>query len=88
MAYGKGDVSSNSMNQHKAMAGAGMKGSMGVSAYPGRVADHPDRGMSHEMMPDSSRALGMPGKGMPRQAMPDHAMDKGVKDHFMRGGKA
>lgn len=88
MAYGKGDGSSGSMNQHKAMAGAGMKGSMGVSGYPGRVASHPDMGMSHEMMPDGARGMGMPGKGMPRQGAPDHGIGKGAPDHFMRGGKA
>lgn len=88
MAYGKGGVSSSDLNQHKRLAGAGMKGSMGVSEYPGRTMTHPDIGMKHVAMDDSMRAVTPPGKGMPRQANVDHAIGKGHPDHFQRSGKA
>lgn len=88
MAYGKGGVSSSDLNQHKRLAGAGMKGSMDVSPYPGRTMTHPDIGMKHVAMDDSMRAVTPPGKGMPRQGAPDHGMGKGAKDHFNRGGMA
>lgn len=85
--YGKGSTGSDAMNQHKAMAGAGMKGSFGVTEYPGRVAKHPDIGMSHEAMADSARSPASPGKGFPMMGAPDHGMGKGHPDHFDRGGK-
>lgn len=81
--YGQGDVKSGAMNQHKAMAGAGMSGNFGVMPHPGRTMKHPDIGMSHEPMADSSR---MPPAGS-KQGAPDHAMGKGHGDHFARGGK-
>lgn len=32
--YGKGNVTDNSMNNHKKMAGAGMSGNFGVAPFP------------------------------------------------------
>ena len=81
MAYG-GNVTSTSMNAHKAMAGAGDKGNFGVKAYPGRSQPHPDVGMSHMPMDDGMRSPAH--KGM--QGAPDHG-PMGA-DHFTRAGKA
>jgi len=71
------------MNAHKDMAGAGSKGNFGVGAYPGRTASHPDRGMKHDVLPDSARSAAHNGM----QGAPDHGIGKGVADHFQRGGK-
>lgn len=82
--YGQGDVKSKSMNQHKAMAGAGMSGNFGVMPHPGRTAAHPDLKMTHEPMADSMR---MPAAGK-MQGAPDHGIGKGAPDHFKRDGMA
>lgn len=85
--YGKGSVSSDAMNQHKNMAGAGSKTDFGVGKIPGREAKHPDLMMSHEAMDDSMRSPSVKGKGgMAMQGAPDHGQGMGAKDHFLRGG--
>lgn len=84
MGYG-GKMTSDAMNAHKSMAGAGMKGDFGVGGYPGRTAKHPDVGMSHESMPDSARMAPMKGKMGNMQSAPDHG--SAGMDHFTRGGK-
>lgn len=81
MAYG-GNVTSTSINSHKAMAGAGDKGNFGVKSLHGRTATHPDVGMSHMAMDDGSRSPAH--KGM--QGAPDHGPMG--SDHFTRSGKA
>lgn len=86
--YGKGSSPASGMNAHKAMAGAGMSGNMGVSPYPARSASHPDVNMTHEPMADSFRSAPVKGRGGMMQGAADHGMGKGVKDHFQRGGKA
>ncbi len=80
--YGKGSISSNSVNAHKAMAGAMDKGNFGVKPLAGGVP-HPDVKMGHAPMDDGMR---MKSTGM-GQAAPDHGMGRGMKDHHQRGGK-
>lgn len=87
MAYGKGKVSSDAMNQHRSMAGAGMKGSFGVGPLPQRDKQHPDVGMSHAPLEDAKRGapMGISGKDANMQASPDHGPMG--NDHFVRGAK-
>lgn len=85
MAYGKGLATSDGMNQHKALAGAGSKGSFNVTPYPARNVPHPDVGISTQPLADGSRGAGAPmnHKGVMRQPAPDHG---GMgPDHFGRG---
>ena len=82
-------VSESQLNQHKEMAGAGQKGSFGVTAMPCNPTQHPDVGMSHMPMDDGNRGAG-PGIGggkskMGMQAAPDHGPQG--KDHFNRAGR-
>lgn len=90
--YGGKTISSDSMNAHKAMAGAGDKGNFGVGKLPQRDAPSADLGMKHTAMDDSARGAPAPikstvnGHGGLSQAAPDHGSMG--KDHFMRDGKA
>lgn len=84
--YGKGSITSNAINQHREMAGAGSKGNFGVGKLPQRDKQHPDVGMSHAAMDDAKRGPGLGGSGMAKQAAPDHGQ-MGA-DHFNRYGKA
>lgn len=83
--YGKGSISSDAMGSHKEMAGAKMKGDMGVGAYPGRDVPHPDLKMKHMPMDDGQRMAPMTGKRGLMQSAPDHGPMG--KDHFSRGSK-
>jgi hypothetical protein len=87
MAYDDKMVSSDGMNQHKKMAGAGDKGSFGVSTFPGRAGVHPDiaaKTGSKGMMAEGERGIPMSSKVNGKQPSPDHAEGKGAPDHFSR----
>ena len=81
--YG-GNVKSDTVNAHKAMAGATDKGNFGVGPLPQRAGMHPDA-TSHAgrkpPMDDSARSPAH--KGM--MGAPDHGA--AGQDHFTRGGK-
>ena len=82
-SYG-GNVSSDAIPAHKLMAGAGDKGSFGVSGYPGRKGMHPDATSHAGRKPPMDDSMRSPAhKGM--MGAPDHG-GMGV-DHFVRGGK-
>lgn len=88
MAYGK-TISTDSMNAHKKMAGAAMKGDFRLDAYPGRAAPHPDltNGVGQKgAMDDAMRTPPMGAKGRLMQRAPDHG--PAGNDHFRRDGKA
>jgi hypothetical protein len=85
MAKYGGDADSSGMNQHRKMAGAGMKTDFDVSEYPARSAPHPDLKMKHMPMDDSARMPAATGKGRMMQGAPDHGPMG--RDHFQRGGK-
>lgn len=89
MAFGKGMVSSDAMNQHREMAGAKSKGNFGVSGLPQRNAMHPDAtahtGRKPEMA-DSMRGPALGGKGLGMQAAGDHGPTPA--SHFKYEGKA
>lgn len=82
--YGKGSVKSDSVPQHKELAGAKMSGNFGCGSFPaGASSAQPAR---RDTLPDSARGPGIGSKGVTQQAAPDHGSPG--PDHFRRGGYA
>jgi hypothetical protein len=85
--FGKGSVTSNEMNQHKTMAGAGSSGDFGVKSGFGGKTTQPGV-KSFDAMNDGSRGA-PPGMarsgGHAMQSAPDHG--PAGADHFSRGPK-
>lgn len=79
--YGKGSVKSDTVSQHKELAGAKMSGTFGVGKFPARAGAN-GQGARHDTLPDGSRGPGIGAKGIMQQAAPDHG-PSGV-DHFTR----